>query len=202
MVRQAICSETVSLLYKYLCCLSRTSAGRPRVRYVCQCATNLPFAFILSGLHHASQPPPDGLWGVKPPGPSTLPTVLAPTLMPNIHTNTQCSSLSMCPQCLQVTGWGAKWHRATKSHLALSLVPRWAPWQHQAGLCCLWPNLRSCWCRAEETCRSWHWLGLGTGHCLFSITSLSPILSPQKAILQKCVCRFVWRQTDKRDTHL
>lgn len=43
--------------------------------------------------------------GLKP---STLPTVLAPTLIPNIHTNTQCSSLSVCPQCFQVTGWGAK----------------------------------------------------------------------------------------------
>lgn len=110
-----------------------------QVRYICQHCKILPVHPYCSSVAFialpASQPAADGLWGVKPPEPSTLHTVLALTPIPNIHTNTQCSSLSVCPQCFQVTGWGAKWHHATKCHLAPSRVPCWAPWQLQAGLC-------------------------------------------------------------------
>lgn len=62
----------------------------------------------LSGLHPPACLSADGLWGVKPPEPSSLPTVLAPTLIPNIPADTQSSSFLVCPQCLQVTGWGAQ----------------------------------------------------------------------------------------------
>lgn len=54
-----------------------------------------------------------------------------------------------------------------------TLTPPAAP----GGLMCLWPYLRPHWCHAEGAGGSWHWLGLGTGYCLFYITSRSPSAS-------------------------
>lgn len=113
-----------------------------QVRYVCQHCKIPPFHSYRSSVDWitlpASQPAVLGLRGVKPSEPSTLPSMLSPTLIPNTYTSTPCSS-AVCPQCLQVTGWGANWHHAKKCHLVRSLVPRWAPWQHWAdlGACCL-----------------------------------------------------------------
>lgn len=131
----------------------------------------------------ASPPTADGPWGVKPPEPSTLPTVLAFTSVPNIHTRTQCSSLSVCPQCFQVTGWGAKWHHATKCHL----VPFWCHAEppgasRQAYVPLAWSQAH--WCHAEGAGRSWHWPGFGVATLLYTL----PLCLSLGAILQKCVC--------------
>lgn len=75
-----------------------------------------------------------------------------------------------------------------------------SPLAAPGGFICLWPYLRRHWCHAEGACRSWHWLGFGTGPCLFHITSVSLSLSLSlEAILQKCVCGFGWMH---RRTHL
>lgn len=96
------------------------------------------------------QPAADGLCRVKSPQPSNLPTVLAPVLIPNIHTDTQNSSVLACPRCLRVTGCGGKWHRATKCHLAPFTGAMQSPLAALFELVCPWPYLRHRWCHAEE----------------------------------------------------
>lgn len=107
----------------------------------------------------ASQPPADGLWGVTPPEPSILPTVLASTLIPNIYTYTQCSYFSVCPPVLPSHRLGS---RVTPCHS----VPSWAfsdavlrPLASPGWLMCLWSHFWPCLCHAEG---SWQALALAT----------------------------------------
>lgn len=66
-----------------------------------------------------------------------LPPFLLCWLSPQyqIYTPIHNAALSVCPQCFQVTGWGAKWHHATKCHLAPFWCHAEPPRQLQAGLC-------------------------------------------------------------------
>lgn len=77
------------------------------------------------------------------------------------------------------------------SHATLS------PLAASGGFMCLRPCLRPHWCHAEGAGRDWHWPGIGTGHCLFSTTSLSGGNTPKVRL-------WVWVQADiqihKEDT--
>lgn len=106
----------------------------------------------------ASQPPADGLWGVTPSEPSILPTALAPILMPNIHTNTQCSYFSVCPLVLLSHRLGS---RVTPCHSAPSWASSAAVLRPLATLACLmrlwphfWPLLVP---RRRKLAGHWHW---------------------------------------------
>lgn len=137
----------------------------------------------------ASQPPADGLWGFAPPEPCILPTVLAPILMPNIHTNTQCSYFSVCPLVLPSHRLGS---RVTPCHSA----PSWAssaavlrPLATPAGFMCLWPHFWPLLVpRRRKLAEHWHWQQ-------FVLYNLSLPLSLWR---QYSKSAFVWRHTHTR----
>lgn len=138
----------------------------------------------------ASQPPADGLWGVTPPEPSILPTALAPTLMPNIHTNMQCSYFSVCPLVLPSHRPGS---RVTPCHSA----PSWAssaallrPLATPACLMRLWPHFWPLLVpRRGKLAGHWHWQR-------FVICNLSLPLSLSGGSIPK-VCLRVCGHTHK-----
>lgn len=182
------------------------------VRYICQRCRN-------SGqvIHTAAQCPSSPCLslslqqmdceGVKPPEPSTLPTVLAPTryqIYTPIH---NAAPTQFAPSASKSqAGEQRQWHHATKCHLAPSLVAMLSPLAAPGGLVCLRPYLRPHWCHVEGAGRRWHWLGFGTGHCLFNTTSRSLSL-PGGNALKSVFVWFVWvcradRQTDRQTVKL